>query len=68
MTGFSLPSGLWLDLVWRAGIGPSLVTLRAGHVVDITGKAAPTMRDLLDLPDIAGFVASQPAGRRSGLS
>jgi fumarylacetoacetate (FAA) hydrolase family protein len=60
MTGFSFPSGLWLGRVWRAGIGPSLVTLRAGHVVDITSKAAPTMRDLLDLPDIAGFVASQP--------
>lgn len=60
MTGFSLPSGLWLGRVWRAGIGPSLVTLRAGHVVDITSKAAPTMRDLLELPDIAGFVASQP--------
>ena len=60
MTGFSLPSGLWLGRVWRAGIGPSLVTLRAGHVVDITSTAAPTMRDLLELPDIAGFVASQP--------
>lgn len=60
MTAFSLPSGLWLGRVWRAGIGPSLVTLRAGHVVDITSKAAPTMRDLLELPDIAGFVASQP--------
>ena len=60
MTGFSLPSGLWLGRIWRAGIGPSLVTLRDGHVVDITSKAAPTMRDLLELPDIAGFVASQP--------
>ena len=60
MTGFSLPSGLWLGRVWRSGIGPSLVTLRAGHVVDITSKVAPTMRDLLELPDIAGFVAGQP--------
>ena len=58
MTEFSLPQGLWLGRVWRAGIGPSLVTIRAGHVFDITSKAAPTMRDLLELPDIAGFVAS----------
>ena len=42
------------------GIGPSLVTIRAGHAFDITGKAAPTMRNLLELSDIAGFVASLP--------
>ena len=60
MTNFSLPQGLWLGRVWRAGIGPSLVTLRAGQVIDITTKAAPTMRDLLELPDIAGFVANVP--------
>ncbi len=58
MTDFSLPQGLWLGRVWRAGIGPALVTIRAGHVYDITSKAAPTMRDLLELPDVAGFVAS----------
>ena len=58
MTDFSLPQGLWLGRVWRAGIGPALVTIRADHVYDITSKAAPTMRDLLELPDIAGFVAS----------
>ncbi|MBC2834292.1 fumarylacetoacetate hydrolase family protein [Paragemmobacter straminiformis] len=50
--------GLFLGRVWRAGIGPSVVTLRAGRVVDITTKAAPTMRDLLEQPDIAGFVAA----------
>ena len=66
MTGISLPSGLWLGRVWRAGIGPSLVTIRAGHVYDITTKAAPTMRDLLEQADIAGFVAQQP-GENLGL-
>ena len=60
MTGFSLPQGLWLGRVWRIGIGPALVTIRAGHVYDITSKAAPTMRDLLELPDIADFVANLP--------
>ena len=66
MTGVSLPSGLWLGRVWRAGIGPSLVTIRAGQVYDITTKAAPTMRDLLEQADIAGFVAQQP-GENLGL-
>ena len=66
MTGISLPSGLWLARVWRAGIGPSLATIRAGQVYDITTKAAPTMRDLLEQADIAGFVAQQP-GENLGL-
>lgn len=58
MTEFSLPQGLWLGRVWRSGIGPCVVTIRAGHVFDITSKAAPTVRDLLELPDVAGFVAN----------
>ncbi len=53
----TLPNGLWLGRVWRAGIGPSLVTLRENRVIDITSKAAPTMRDMLEQPDIAGFIA-----------
>ena len=60
MTGFSLPQGLWLGRVWRAGVGPCVVTLRGTRVFDITSRVAPTMRDLLELPDIAGFVASLP--------
>ena len=36
--------GLFLGRVWRAGIGPAVVTVRGGRVVDITTKAAPTMR------------------------
>ncbi|MES2433514.1 MAG: fumarylacetoacetate hydrolase family protein [Pseudomonadota bacterium] len=54
----TLPNGLWLGRVWRAGIGPSLVTLRDGRVIDITTKAAPTLRDALEQADIAGFIAS----------
>lgn len=60
MIGIPLPDGLWLGRVWRAGIGPSLVTIRAGRVFDITSKAAPTMRDVLEQRNIAGFVADQP--------
>ncbi|MFN3723913.1 MAG: fumarylacetoacetate hydrolase family protein [Paracoccaceae bacterium] len=50
-------SGLFLGRVWRAGIGPSVVTVRGGRVFDITTRPAPTMRDVLEQPDIAGFVA-----------
>ncbi|MEO5613660.1 MAG: fumarylacetoacetate hydrolase family protein [Cypionkella sp.] len=56
-TSLTLPDGLWLGRVWRAGIGPSLVTLRKGRVIDIITKAAPTMRDILEQTDIAGFIA-----------
>jgi fumarylacetoacetate (FAA) hydrolase family protein len=51
-------SALLLGRVWRAGIGPSLVTLRAGRVLDITSKAGPTMRDVLEQADIAAFLAA----------
>ena len=51
--------GLFVGRIWRAGIGPCLVTLRGGVVVDITSKAAPTMRDLLEMDDPAAFVAAQ---------
>ena len=50
-------AGLFLGRVWRAGIGPAVVTVRAGRVIDITTKAAPTMRDVLEQADIAAFVA-----------
>lgn len=49
--------GIFVGRVWRRGIGPSVVTVRGGEVVDITTSEAPTMRDLLEQPDIAGFVA-----------
>jgi len=56
-----LPShGLFVGRAWRAGIGPALVTLRDGRLFDITTKDAPTMRDLLERDDIAGFVKAVP--------
>lgn len=53
----SLPSsGCFVGRVWRAGIGPCLVTLRGDRVIDITSGVAPTVSDLLEQADIAGFV------------
>lgn len=48
--------GLWLGRVERPGIGPAVVTVRDGIVVDITGKTAPTARDVMELDDPAGHV------------
>ena len=37
---------------------PLVVTVRGGNVVDITARAAPTVRDVCELTDPAGYVAS----------
>ncbi len=49
-------NGLWLGRIERAGIGPCVVTLRDGRVVDITSKTAPTVRDILERDDAADYV------------
>ncbi len=52
-------SGTFVGRAWRADVeGPSLVTLREGVLIDITSKAVPTMRDLLDLADPVAYVRS----------
>ncbi|WP_136440629.1 fumarylacetoacetate hydrolase family protein [Pacificoceanicola onchidii] len=49
------PNACLVGRVWRAGIGPCLVTLRGDDVVDITTRQVPTMSDLLDLDDPAAY-------------
>lgn len=61
------PDGLFVGRVWRAGLGPAVVTLRGGRVVDITSRAAPTLRDLLEITDIPGFVAARTGEDIGGL-
>ena len=51
-------TGCFVGRVWREGVGPAVVTLRGGRVVDVTTRDAPTMRDLLEMADPLGFVAS----------
>jgi len=51
---------LLVGRVWREAIGPSVVVLRNGKVLDITSPAIPTMRDLLERPDAADFARSAP--------
>lgn len=50
--------GIFVFRVWRPDLsGPSLCVLRGDTLIDITCAAVPTMRDLLDLGDPAGWVA-----------
>jgi len=61
---FGLPAdGRFVGRVWRPGVGPALVTLRKGEVIDVTSPEVPTMRDLLELDDPAGWLDAQ-AGKR----
>ncbi|NVO57385.1 fumarylacetoacetate hydrolase family protein [Rhodobacteraceae bacterium B1Z28] len=54
------PTGLWLGRIERPGIGPCVVTLRDGQVIDITSKTAPTVRDILERDDAADYVRTVP--------
>ena len=63
--------GTCVTRVWLAGIGPALAHLRDGTLYDITSKAVPTMRDLLELPDIAAHlskVEARPIGEAAAIS
>jgi fumarylacetoacetate (FAA) hydrolase family protein len=52
--------GTFVGRVWRPEQdGPVLVTVRDGRLFDITSKAAPTMRDLLELSDPVSHVRQQ---------
>ena len=68
MTDFNLPAdGVFIGRIWspEAG-GPSVVTIRDGAVVDITSRQAPTVRDICEMEDPAGYVRSatgRPVGR-----
>ncbi len=48
---------LLVGRVFRPEVGgPSIVAVRNGEIVDITSRDVPTMRDLLEMEDSAGFV------------
>jgi len=63
--------GRFVGRVWRAGLGPALVEVRRGMLVDVTTRRAPTMRDLLELDDIAGHldaIAGEALGEVEGIA
>jgi fumarylacetoacetate (FAA) hydrolase family protein len=54
--------------IWRQGVGPCIVTVRHGRAFDITARAAPLVRDVLELPDPAAYVAHAPGQDVGALS
>jgi fumarylacetoacetate (FAA) hydrolase family protein len=63
--------GLWLGRIWQPDLGPVVVTLRGEEVIDITSRAAPTTRDIMELEDPAGYVRAaegKPIGALSDIA
>ncbi len=59
-------AGTLVGRLWdEAAEGPILVVLRDGHLHDVTVREAPTMRDLLEIDDVTGYLAATP-GRDLG--
>ena len=53
--------GVFLGRVRLDGGGyPRIVTVRDGKVVDITARAAPTVRDICEMDDPVGYVKAAP--------
>lgn len=61
-------AALLLGRCVRPGIGPCVVTVRDGVVVDLTCRAAPTVRDAIERPDAAAFVAAAAGEPIGGLA
>jgi fumarylacetoacetate (FAA) hydrolase family protein len=62
-------TGTFIGRVWRPDVeGPSLVVVRKGELIDITSKAVPTMRDLLDLDDPVAYARSAPGEALASLA
>jgi fumarylacetoacetate (FAA) hydrolase family protein len=70
---FAIPqTGTFVGRVFRPDVaGPALVVLRDGHLFDITSRAVPTMRDLLEADDPVGLVRTldgEPLGSLEALA
>ncbi|KAJ57028.1 fumarylacetoacetate hydrolase [Actibacterium mucosum KCTC 23349] len=53
--------GLFVGRIWDPACqGPVVVTLRDGAFVDITAKAAPTVRDICEMDNPATYVRTAP--------
>jgi len=72
VSGFLAPeemNGLYLGRVWNAQAGgPSVVTLRGERVIDITGIAAPLVRDVCEMENPADYVTGVEGNDLGSLS
>lgn len=62
------PDALLVGRVWQPEVGPLVVALRGEALIDITSKAAPTLRDLLETPDLPAHLRGLQGPRIGTLS
>jgi fumarylacetoacetate (FAA) hydrolase family protein len=56
-----LSSGTFIGRIWDPNVGgPAVVTIRNGDLFDITSRAAPLVRDILEMDSPADFVEQAP--------
>ena len=57
VTNTAFDTGIFVGRVWRDEVsGPSVVVARGGGVFDVTCRAIPTVRDLMELDDPVGWL------------
>jgi fumarylacetoacetate (FAA) hydrolase family protein len=56
LTVSATQSGRFAGRVWRTNVGPAVVALRNGRVIDITSKAIATIRDLCEAEDAGSLI------------
>jgi fumarylacetoacetate (FAA) hydrolase family protein len=59
-TTIATAEGHFAGRIWREGIGPCVVVIRHGRVLDITSKTISTMRDLCENQDAVSIIGSAP--------
>ena len=60
--------GTFAGRAWRDGVGPCVVTLRKGRVIDITSRTLPTMRDLCEADEPAAAASAAEGTDLGGLA
>jgi fumarylacetoacetate (FAA) hydrolase family protein len=58
LTAKATSRGSFAGRIWRDGVGPCIVAVRQGEVVDITSNQCPTMRDLCETAEPAKWIAN----------
>lgn len=57
MVDSAFETGIFVGRVWREDVaGPSVVVARGGIVHDVTSRAVPTVRDLVEMDDPVGWL------------
>jgi fumarylacetoacetate (FAA) hydrolase family protein len=60
LTVAALQTGSFAGRIWRKGVGPCVIAVRGGRVVDITSRHVPTMRDLCEDQNAVHLLSEAP--------